>query len=133
MPLSSSPTDEEILSAVESWIDDLARADFDSAYARTDHDAYYGWSPELMRSVIAGNGLPVTGEQETKFAVTTRALAQGLAPRRTVDRDVKAPSAIAYVEYDLPLNGKWSDLTATFRVEARESGCALVLEQIHVL
>jgi len=34
--------------------------------------------------------------------------------------------------YDLPLNGNWSDLTATFRVEARADATELILQEIHV-
>jgi len=133
MTLSSNPSDEEILCAVEAWIDDLARGDFGSAYARTDHDTYYQWSPELIRSVIEGYGLPVTAEQKKRYAVTSRTLAVGEAPRRLVDREATPPNSIACVEYRLPLDGTWSDLSATFRVEPREDGSALVLEEIHVL
>jgi hypothetical protein len=132
MTLSLNPADEEILCAVESWIDDLSRGDFDSAYTRTDHDTYYQWSPELIRSVIEGYGSPVLAEQTRKSSATSRTLAAGEAPRRVVDRTAMPPNSNAYVEYSLPLDGAWSDLSATFRVEPRESGCALVLEEIHV-
>ena len=132
MTLSFHPADEEILCAVEAWIDDLSRGDFDSAYARTDHDKYYQWSPELMRSVIEGYGSPLSAEPKRKSSVTSRTLALGEAPRRVVDREAMPPNSIAYVEYRLPLDGIWSDLSATFRVEPRETGSALVLEEIHV-
>ena len=132
MTLSPNPADEEILCAVEAWIDDLSRGDFDSAYARTDHDRYYQWSPELMRSVIEGYGSPIFAEQKKKSSVTPRTLAMGGAPRRVVDRDATPPNSLAYVEYRLPLDGVWSDLSAAFRVEPREGGSALVLEEIHV-
>ena len=133
MTLFSSPSDEEILKAIEAWIDDLALGNYASAYARTDHDAYYRWTSELMRSVIEGYGLPAAGNSAKRFSVTSRALALGSAPRRVVDREVKPPNAIAYVEYRLPLDGAWSDLSAIFRVEPRAFGSELVLEEIHVL
>ena len=36
-------------------------------------------------------------------------------------------------EYDLPLSGEWSDLTAQFEFLRRPSGYAVVLHDIHVL
>jgi len=133
MTLSSNPSDDEILTAVEAWVDDLALGNYASAYARTDHDTYHRWTPELMQSVIEGYGLPAVEKDARRFAVTSRVLASGSTPRRTVDRATMPPNAIAYVEYRLPLNGTWSDLSATFRVEPRTFGSKLVLEEIHVL
>jgi hypothetical protein len=37
------------------------------------------------------------------------------------------------VEYDLPLNGEWSDLTAIFHLMRVESGWAYSLWDLHVL
>jgi hypothetical protein len=42
------------------------------------------------------------------------------------------PWGLEDVRYDLPLNGEWSDLTATFRVEDVDGSVDLVLEEIHV-
>jgi hypothetical protein len=36
-------------------------------------------------------------------------------------------------DYDLPLNGEWSDLTAQFEFLRRSDGYAVVLHDIHVL
>lgn len=130
--LSTSPTDSEILALVESWVDDLAREDFDVAYSRTEHDPYYAWTPQLIRSVIAGYGLSAPHPSGEKFKVTSRQRATGQPHNLTVDRINKPDSSIAEVWYDLPLNGEWSDLTATFRVEVRGETSVLILEQIHV-
>jgi hypothetical protein len=57
MHLSRNPTDEEILTFVEQWIDDLANGDYESAYIRTEHDPYYQRTPER----VCGVGLTLVG------------------------------------------------------------------------
>ena len=132
MHLGDKPTDAEIVAFVERWIDDLARGDFAAAYARTAHDPYYQWTPELIQTVIAGYGHTAPHPNGTIFRVTSRATASGQPHYHTVDRKAVCPPAFAAVLHDLPLNGKWSDLTATFRIEPSERGSRVVLEEIHV-
>lgn len=122
-----NPSDEDILHFVEAWIDDLAGGDYEAAFRRTEHDPYYQWTPDLIRLVVQGYGSPEPYPCGTVFNVTQRATARGGPPQRIVDRDVVRPHSLAEVLYDLPLNGKWSDLTATFRVEQRGEGSAVVL------
>jgi hypothetical protein len=130
--LPGAPTDDEILRAVEAWVDDLEREDYAGAFFRTSHDPYYCWTPDLIRDVVAGYGSPDPHPTGEVFRVTPRARARGRAHYREVNRRVVPPGAIAAVRYDLPINGEWSDLTATFRVEARPDGAELILEEIHV-
>lgn len=132
MHLTRNPSDEEILHFVEAWIDDLAHADYVGAFRRTEHDPYYRWTPALICSVIQGYGLPEPHPSGRVFAVTPRESALGRPPERGVRRDAIRAQALAEVWYDLPLNGEWSDLTATFRVEPRDSGSAVILQEIHV-
>ena len=117
---------------MEDWVDDLEREDYGAAFSRTGHDSYYRWTPDLMRAVVAGYGLPEPHPSGVVFRVTSRVTAAGKPHHREVDRHNVPPTAIAEVWYDLPLNGEWSDLTATFRVEARADGEELLLEEIHV-
>jgi len=129
---SQPPTDAEIIAVVEAWVDDLAREDYNSAYSRTDHDPYYGWTPSLIRAVVEGYGLPEPHRSGEVFKVTDRNTATGNPHYRTVERIEIPDSSLAEVWYDLPLNGEWSDLTATFRVSLRDGRWHIVLEQIHV-
>jgi hypothetical protein len=124
--------DDGILRAVEAWIDDLARGDYDTAFARTRHDPYYQWTPDLIRRVIAGYGLLERHPSGAVFMVTPRGSAAGHPHYRCVERDARPPGALAVVLHDLPLNGEWSDLTVTFRVEPKDDTFELVLEEIHV-
>ena len=130
--MTSPVTDDEILRLVEAWIDDLTRGDYEAAFDRTRHDPYYKWTPALIEAVIGGYGLPEPHPSGTRYVVTSRVSAHGTR-HCGIDRDnVRAPTR-AHVHYDLPLNGEWSDLTATFRVEDVEGSVVLVLEEIHVL
>lgn len=132
MHLSRNPSDEEILQFVEVWIDELARGDYAAAFGRTEHNPYHQWTPELMRSVVQGYGLPEPHRSGVEFKVTPRAAAIGGPPQRVVYRDAIRSEFLAEVWYDLPLNDEWSDLTATFRIEPRREGSVVVLQEIHV-
>jgi hypothetical protein len=132
--LPADATDEQILGLVETWIDDLARGDYRAAHARTRHgDTYYVWSPKLIEAMINGYGLfPEDRLGKERCVVTPRAKARGRCRYRKVDRSIARDPVVAGVEYDLPLNGEWSQLTATFRVEREGTDLVLVLEEIHV-
>ena len=130
--LSAAPSDEEILAAVEVWIDDLAAGDYQAAFDRTAHDPYHAWSADLIRAVVAGYGLPEAHPSGEVFAVSRRTDTPGQPFHRLVDRKAVNQDEIAEVWYDLPLNGAWSDLTATFSVQQCIGHAVLVLHQIHV-
>ena len=66
------------------------------------------------------------------FAVSRRTDTPGQPFHRLVDRKAANQDEIAEVWCDLPLNGAWSDLTATFSVQQRIGHAVLVLQQIHV-
>ena len=133
MQFVHAPSDKELLHFVEAWIDALACGDYARAYAMTEHDPYYGWSPDLIRSVVEGYGLPEPRPGGERFVLTPRESAMGGVPARVVEREVLPPGALATIRHGLPLKGVWSDLTATFRIEPRGGGLAVVLEEIHVL
>ena len=56
--LNVNSNDKDIIEFIDSWVNDLVKEDYESAYARTGHDSYYEWTPELIKSVINGYGLP---------------------------------------------------------------------------
>ena len=128
--LRPHPEDSEILTLVERWIDDLAAGNYEDAFARTAHDPYYAWTPALMESVIQGYGLPEP-DRRGPFRVTDRNEAIGRC-RYEVERHETPPGVAAFVSYSVPLNGEWSDLTATFRLEEKDTHSELVLQEIHV-
>jgi hypothetical protein len=129
--LRADASDQELLSVADRWVDCLAEQDYSAAMALTAHDEYYGWTPDLIRGVIEGYGLP-DPHPRGPFRVTARADARkGPEPRRVVER-ARDADVLGRVEVDLPLNGAWSDLTATFAIRRCPGGIALVLHEIHV-
>lgn len=126
-------SDTEIWEIVEAWVDDLACDDFESAFMRTGHSARNRWTPSLIRAVINGYGLPEPHPTGVAFDVTDRATATGRAPDREIERYEVADTEIAgEVWVSLPLNGEWSDLTATFLIVREGSRERLLLDEIHV-
>jgi hypothetical protein len=130
--LLAFPSDDEILAAIRSWIDDLVADDYATALSRTELDPYYQWTPTLLKAVVASYGPSSKALQTREWTVTPRTSASG-SPLVRLERSYVPQGALAYVEHTLPLDGQWSDLTAAFRVEPRAEGAALILENVRVL
>jgi hypothetical protein len=139
LALDATPT--EILKAVQAWVKLSEQEDYQNAYAYTEHNEYYQWTPELIKDVIYGYGLPEPHPSGEIFKVTA------VSPAGTEDRKLyhevdfydeplpyeeKQAEITGQVWYDLPLNGEWSDLTATFQIVKREAYLTLELAEIHV-
>ncbi len=139
LALDATPT--EILKTVQAWVKLLEQEDYQNAYAFTEHDEYYQWTPDLIKEVIYGYGLPEPHPNGEVYKVTA------VDPASTVDSEPnhevnyyeeplpyeeKEAEIIGQVWYDLPLNGEWSDLTATFQILKRETYLTLELAEIHV-
>ncbi|MGC4102958.1 hypothetical protein [Ferruginibacter sp.] len=131
----------EIETAILQWIELLAVEDYTGAFDLTLHDPYYQWTPELLKKVIEGYGLP--DEIENVYKVT-KAEDSVIANGQHIYKDVEfvdRPSGLRKGDlflvgeafFDLPLNGNWSDLTATFKIFSNENYSALELNEIRVL
>jgi hypothetical protein len=131
--MNLSATDDEIRDVVDRWVTLLAQEDYERAFALTRHDAYFGWTPKLIESVINGYGLPEPHPSGEVFRVTDPKTAKGGPVRAEVEREDGPEGCRGRVYYDLPLNGEWSDLTAIFRLEHDREQLVVVLEEIHVL
>jgi len=145
MPLKlNSKSREDIEKAVLHWIDLLSREKYIEAFELTFHDPYYQWTPLLLESVINGYGLPeeaneeiykVTAPGTAIFARNHRVYKDVMFFDRPLNRKKNLPNmkAIGRIDYDLPLNGHWSDLTASFIILQGQDFFALELNDIHVL
>ena len=131
--LSVNSSDEEILGYITEWVVSLAEEDYESAYKKTSHDPYYEWTPDLIKRVINGYGLPEPHPSGEIFKVTPIKEAKGETPKQEIDRGPYDGNRLGYVYYDLPLNGEWSDLTASFRLEIQGQNLDVILEEIHVM
>lgn len=132
-PISAS--DEHLLKGVITWVDLLAEGRFGDAFNLTAHDSHYAWTPDLIRSVIAGYGLPhEPGEHEYRISRVSE-VKESSTPRWEVDRwrDAEPNGRVGFITLCLPLDGEWSDLTATFEILQNDGRLVLVLDDIHVL
>lgn len=139
--LPAPATEKDVLDLVHRWIELLAAERYRDAYDLTAHDPYYQWSPDVIRATIEGYGLPEPGPDGSVYRVTPLDSAMGdaandIGPRYEVvlleHPATEEDAVIGEVWFDLPLNGRWSDLTATFEVCQKRGAVHLVLNEIHV-
>lgn len=135
LPLTAS--DEELLDAVREWVTLVVRGDFNAA-SEFVYEAKPGregeWTPKLIEQVIRNYGSIDPFPDGRTFEVTPLATATGdLTPCHEVQRDDEHEASSGYIWFDLPLNGEWSDLTATFEFRPLDDSLVLVLDQIHVM
>lgn len=128
MPVPSSPNIEPLLVRyVEAWVERLATGDWDGAMALIDVPNHHGirWSTADVHQVLVDYG-------------------RGIEPKVTAPLQHWDPGArvsvVAFddgsgysVEYDLPLNGAYSDLTAQFEFLLSGSEYVATLHDLHVL
>ena len=143
LPVGAS--DQEILDAVREWVGMLIEERYAHAcsfFYRPRH-----WTPELMRTVIENYGSLESWHDGEIFKVTPLEEAKAdppvhMPPRHEVNRyqddpeidpSEISPSYPGYVWFDLPLNGYWSDLTATLDLHVLNNQLVFELEGIHVM
>ncbi|QKD02965.1 hypothetical protein EB235_16845 [Mesorhizobium loti R88b] len=131
-------SDEDILAVVRRWSDTLAAEDYEGALAMVHAP---DWTADLLQRTIAGYGHPEPAERVHK--VTPLASARYYPgdepvnnpwPRHKVDRDT-LPDGEPYISvwFDMPLDGYWSDVTATFDLDRDGETLVLALQMIHVM
>jgi hypothetical protein len=128
-------SDEELLAAIDQWVELVADEHYDDALAFLPARDY--WTPDLLSRVIRGYGLLEAHPSGTSFRVTSPTTAgPGSKTRyRQVDRwpEPNQIGTVGVLQYDLPLNGQWSDVTALFDLRPHDDILDLVLDDIHVL
>ncbi len=108
-PLSADVSDEELIALIYHWAALLEREDYMRAFAFTDPISGMGWTPELIREVIKSYGQAESGQRVTVDGVPT-----DISQRKAVDRwPTNDRGCFGQIRYDLNINGKASDLTAT--------------------
>ncbi len=128
-PLPSTVTDAELIAFVDEWAALLEQEDYDAAFAFTDHVPSMGWTPELIRDAIKGYGDRDPGQR-----VTVQGVPSGVTQSKEVDRwPANAHGVFGEIWYDLNIDGKASDLTATFALKQVDGGVAVLLNDIHVM
>lgn len=126
------------------WMDLLAQERYAEALSLVDHDPKQGWTPELLKDVINGYGAPWSHVGGSIHKVTDRMAAEATETRAYEDVELypqplplrrrnPAHVYIGHAWFDLPLDGTWSDLTATFDIVGTRDHAYLELDDVHVL
>jgi hypothetical protein len=133
--ISAEAPEKSIVDFVKRWMKLLADNRLDDACALLDEPNYYGymWTPELIRQTVNEIFSP-----DTRFYI-----AHPEGPVFTDPFELKEQRHLEVIElsdengyafdYDIPLNGEWSDLTAQFEFLKRTNAFAVVLHDFHVL
>ena len=126
---SSAMSDAEIIAFVDTWAALLEAGDYQAAYDATAHSAEMDWTPELIQAVIEQYGEAEPGQRVTVVGAPT-----DIHQRKEVDRwPANRNGSVGEVWYDLNINGKVSDLTATFALRQDVNGISIWLNDIHVM
>ncbi len=135
MTLPLDADDATILAAVRAWVTLLADERYQEAYDALYHPVGDHWTPRLIEAAIHTYGSLEPAATGARYRVTPLETATGaLKPRHEVDRFDDAPGdLVGLVWFDLPLNGHWSDLTATLYVERRDAALVLELNDLHIM
>lgn len=133
-------SDAQVLEIIGEWIDALAREDYEAAFQALGYALAYGEpGAECIRNEIKRYRSPDYYPGVEEFTVTSRLTAQGGNPAPIHDvtwyipNEVGGTGLVASIAYDLPLNGKWSDLCADFMIFENanlEESYILSLEEI---
>ena len=111
-------SEDQVLDLVRAWVDVLARQDYDAVAAELGYALAFGKPQgECIRQAIESYRCPVYYPKVEKFVVTDWRAAQGGNPHKKQEVVWYKPNAsglIGAVAFDLPLNGRWSTLTADF-------------------
>lgn len=128
-------TKDALLDVVRSWVDLMAAGDYEAAFARFGYSLAERPSVACLTEALRDYRSEQFFPGETAFRVTDWRTAEGgnPAPEEKVEWYEPSGSLAGAASFDLPLNGKWSDLQADFVLfESRDrAGYIVVLEEIY--
>ena len=111
-------SEEQVLGIVRGWVEALAQKEYARVFQEIGLiDRGTAPGPECIQGCIEEYRSPDYYPGVEKFAVTDWRTAQGGNPepaQRVEWYDTARISLAGAVSFDLPLNGRWSDLTADF-------------------
>ena len=132
--ISSDAPEKSILDFVIRWMKLLADDRLNEACALLDEPNCYGiGTPDLIKETVNETFSP-----HTRFYIYHPEGPVFTDPSELKkQRDIEAiefsdGSGYAF-DYDIPLNGEWSELTAQFEFLKRPNGYSVVLHDLHVM
>jgi hypothetical protein len=134
--LSPPASDEQVFDAVIAWVELLAQENYEAAFQMLRHRRDEHWSPELMKTVITNYGSIEPCSDGTIFKVTSpkdNPQGRDFHEIEWWEDDPNRPAEyVGIVLFTLPLNGEWSDLTASLHIVEENGDLVLELDDIHV-
>jgi hypothetical protein len=133
MVITENNPEAQLIAFARAWLKLVARGDWEAALAMLDEPASYGirWTKENIIALL----LKFFGP-DTRFAAEfgTPVFSDPDLATGTAHHSFGAFNAGGFwLDYDVPLNGMFSDLTAQFEFHPRPNGYAVVLQDLHVL
>jgi hypothetical protein len=136
--IQKNATDEVVMDIVLHWVDVLAGGDYEKFADAVGYSFAGRWTPEeCIRAAIVNYRSPDFYPDIDSFLVSNWREAQGgnPNPKQEINWYVEHDSTrlVGAISFDLPLNGKWSDLRADFvflKRNPHEEGYILRLEEI---
>ncbi|MBW3625916.1 MAG: hypothetical protein KY468_21190 [Armatimonadetes bacterium] len=114
-------TEEEILERVRDWVEGIACGEVEEAFRLLTEGVEDRWQPRHLQYILSSYRSDLyPGETEFRITSWKTARTEGREPARNVTWYEPNPSFLAVIEYDVPLNGRWSDLQAVFILYERE-------------
>jgi len=136
MIADASDVESDLVTWARDWFDVLAAGRLAEACARLDEPNHYGmrWTPEAITALLNETFSP-----GTVFAARHPEGPRFTSPRTATGREGLDVGAFAdgsgfWLNYDIPLNGEFSDLTAQFEFRWRgPRTLAARLHDLHVM
>ncbi|MCL6272343.1 hypothetical protein M3P05_20720, partial [Sansalvadorimonas sp. 2012CJ34-2] len=133
--INSNNIEKEMILFVQEWFDLISDGKINEACNIIDQPNCYGikWTPEKVQETILNEfgQETVFGAQNTDGFFFSKVKETNGSYRADV---LKFDDESGYsVEHDVPLNGKWSDLTAQFEFIGKPPLFEFILHDFHVL
>ncbi len=127
-PLPKDVSDSQLIAFIDQWASLMEREDYEAAFNFTAHIETMGWTPVLIEEVVKAYG-----DAEPTQKVTLIGAPTDIVQRKKVSRwPTNKYGFFGEIWYDLNIDGKASDLTATFGLKWADSGITVHLDDIHV-
>lgn len=96
------------------------------------HEEDYPWPPEMLKAIVSDYRASREQSEIAKVTDPEHSFG-GLEPRHEVRLSSIDPNYLGEAWYDMPILGKWCDLTATFFVKKQVEGAVLILQDFRVM
>lgn len=129
--------DADILAAAEEWTNRLAAEDYAGALAMLCSEIGRPWvtTADALRTCVVECGCETPNDEPPRVTPTATAAGERWLYLPSLTRTHLPPERSGprgRLDWQLPLNGKWSDLIASFDLEERGGEIVFVLAALRV-